>query len=38
MRQDLIDFFMWFRDYGEHYIGLTVEELVDIFIENYLER
>jgi hypothetical protein len=33
MRQELINFFMWFRDNGEKYIGKTIEEFVDIYLK-----
>jgi len=36
-RQILIDFFMFFRDNGENYIGLSIEEFVELFLEYYKE-
>jgi len=32
-RQLLIDFFLFFRENGQKYIGITVEEMVDRFLE-----
>ena len=28
-KENLIFFFMWFRDNGERYLGLSIEKLVD---------
>ena len=33
-RQLLIEFFMFFRDNGSNYIGLTIEEFVDLFLKS----
>lgn len=30
----LCDFFMFFRNNGEELIGLSIEQLVDIYLEN----
>lgn len=32
-REELIEFFYWFRNNGESYIGLLIEELVDKYLE-----
>lgn len=39
-KSELIDFFIWFRNNGEAYIGLTVEELIDEYLKsiNSLEK
>lgn len=31
----LHDFFLFFRNHGEELIGITVEELVHIYLEQY---
>lgn len=33
-KQQFIDFFMWFRDNGERYLGLSIEK----FIEEYYNQ
>lgn len=30
----LCDFFMFFRNNGERLIGLSIEQLVDVYLEN----
>jgi hypothetical protein len=30
-KKQFVDFFMWFRDNGEKYIGLSIEQFVDEF-------
>lgn len=30
-KQQFIDFFMWFRDNGEKYLGLSIEQFVEEF-------
>ena len=30
----LIDFFNFFRDNGENYIGFTIEQFVDLYLKN----
>jgi hypothetical protein len=30
-KKQFVDFFMWFRDNGERYIGLSIEQFVDEF-------
>ena len=32
-RELLIDFFLFFRDYGEEMIGLSIEDFVDLYLE-----
>lgn len=32
-RKRLIEFFMFFRDFAEHFIGLSIEQFVDEFYE-----
>ena len=32
-RDLLIDFFLFFRQNGENYVGHTIEQLVDIYLE-----
>lgn len=34
----ICEFFMFFRDNGEKYIGLTIEQLTDIFIQKKLNK
>ena len=34
MKKELIDFFYWFRNNGESYIGLSIEELVDEYLKS----
>lgn len=34
-KQLLFDFFMFFRENGEKYLGVSIEKLIDIFIENH---
>ena len=31
-RNKLIDFFLFFRDNGENHIGLTIEQFVDLYL------
>jgi hypothetical protein len=31
-RNQLIDFFKFFRDNGENYIGLTIEQFVELYL------
>lgn len=33
-KQKYVDFFMWFRENGERYLGLSIEKLVDKYFEN----
>jgi len=33
LRNILIDFFLFFRENGEKYMGLTIEQFVDKFLE-----
>jgi len=33
LRKILIDFFLFFRENGEKYMGLTIEQLIDKFLE-----
>jgi len=33
-RNQLIDFFKFFRDNGENYIGLTINEFVDLYLKS----
>lgn len=33
-KKKYVDFFMWFRENGERYLGLSIEELVDKYLEN----
>ena len=33
-RNQLIDFFKFFRDNGENYIGLTIEQFVDLYLKS----
>jgi hypothetical protein len=30
-KKQFVDFFMWFRDNGERYIGLSIEQFVEEF-------
>ena len=30
-KQQFVDFFMWFRNNGERYLGLSIEQFVDEF-------
>lgn len=30
-KQQFVDFFMWFRDNGERYLGLSIEQFVEEF-------
>ena len=30
-KQQFVDFFMWFRDNGEKYLGLSIEQFVEEF-------
>jgi hypothetical protein len=32
-REQLIDFFMYFRDNGEKHIGLSIEQFVDMYMK-----
>jgi len=32
-RNQLIDFFKFFRDNGENHIGLTIEQFVDLYLK-----
>jgi hypothetical protein len=34
----ICEFFMFFRDNGEKYIGITIEKLTDIFIQKKLNK
>ncbi len=36
-KQQLIDFFMWFRDNGEKYLGLSIEKFVDEYYKQKLK-
>ena len=38
IKQDLGDFFLWFREYGEQLIGHSIEQMVSIYVENYLAK
>ena len=29
----IMNFFLWFRDNGENYIGMTLEELIDEYFK-----
>lgn len=31
-KQELLDFFMWFRENGEKYLGLTIEEMIEEYL------
>lgn len=31
----LYDFFMWFRENGEKYIDISIEKMIDKFIDEY---
>lgn len=33
-KKKYVDFFMWFRENGERYLGLSIEKLVEKYIEN----
>ena len=33
-RNQLIDFFLFFRDNGENHIGLTINEFVDLYLKS----
>jgi hypothetical protein len=33
-KKQFVDFFMWFRDNGEKYLGLTIEQ----FVEEYYKQ
>ena len=33
LKKELIKFFIWFRDNGEKYLGISIEELIDIYAE-----
>jgi hypothetical protein len=33
-RNQLIDFFKFFRDNGENHIGLTIEQFVDLYLKS----
>jgi len=33
-RNQLIDFFKFFRDNGGNYIGLTIEQFVELYLKN----
>lgn len=33
-KKKYVDFFMWFRENGERYLGLSIEELVEKYLEN----
>lgn len=33
-KKKYVDFFMWFRENGERYLGLSIEKLVDKYLEN----
>jgi len=32
-RQLLLEFFMFFRNNGENYIGITMEEFIELFLK-----
>jgi len=32
MKQELINFFIWFRNNGEKYIGISIEQLIEIYL------
>lgn len=38
LKQDLGDFFLWFREYGELLIGHSIEQMVSIYVEDYLTK
>lgn len=31
----LFDFFMWFRENGEKYLNISIEKMIDKFLEEY---
>lgn len=33
-KKKYVDFFLWFRENGERYLGLSIEKLVDKYLEN----
>lgn len=33
LRQELIDFFVWFRSNGEKYIGFSIEKFIDLYLK-----
>ena len=33
-RNQLIDFFKFFRDNGENHIGLTIEQFIDLYLKS----
>ena len=37
-RKIICEFFLFFRDNGEKYIGLTIEQLIDIFIQKKINK
>ena len=36
-KENLIDFFMWFRDNGEKYLGLSIEQFVNEYYKQKLK-
>jgi hypothetical protein len=37
-RQLLLEFFMFFRNNGENYIGITMEEFIELFLKLQYEQ
>ncbi len=37
-KDKLVKFFIWFRDNGENHIGLTVEQLVNKYLETIKQK
>jgi hypothetical protein len=33
MKQELFDFFMWFRENGEKYVNMSIEKMIDIYLD-----
>ncbi len=33
LKKQLINFFLWFRDHGEEHVGKSVEELIDVYLQ-----
>jgi len=32
MKEELVKFFIWFRDNGEKHIGISIEQLVELYL------
>ena len=33
LKKELFKFFMWFRNNGEKYLGVSIEDMIDIYVE-----